>query len=193
MSDTVREIAFVGPDHRLAEVLSRALAGEGVAATWYAAAPPTVAAVICVGAAVTPLPLVPTLLLAPDGVPAEPGWDRLPLPVRLPELKAWCVKALAQPRWRLDAAARHLHHPTGSLRLTELEARLIAVLVAAAPTQTVSGDQLIAAGWQGRSVLRATLATHIHRLRRKLEEAGAAQLERDGDGYRLLAPNRPGV
>jgi hypothetical protein len=177
-----------GRDQRLATALRQALAAEGIAMAGSAAA---AAAVVWLAPAVDAAPVtqVPHLALVAVGEPVPSGVSSLNLPVRLPALLDWVRRALAAPDfagWRLDHATRRFIHATGSaLKLTELEARLLAALLDGALHPPAA---LLAAGWPGRSVLPATLATHIHRLRAKLDAAsGPVLLSRARDGYQLLA------
>jgi hypothetical protein len=188
-------VAIRGQDARLADALARALVaagidavpGEGVGAAvvvWIAPA---------LDSTLTAAGL--HLALMPAGAAAPAGMERFDLPVRLPELIARVARGLSHrgpDGWRLDLDARCLRSPNGlSLRLTEIEARLVALLVDGAAH---SQEALIAAGWAGRRILPATLATHVHRLRRKLEDASGPRLvSHPRGGYQLLAPAAAGV
>ncbi len=177
-----------GGDGRLAAALAQALVAEGIR---LAASAGTAAAVVWLApAADARVALaVPHLALVNPNEPAPPGISSLSLPVRLPALLDWLRRVLAEPEfagWRLEHAGRRLVHPSGgALRLTELEARLLEPLLDGEVHPPAS---LLTAGWLGRAVLPATLATHIHRLRAKLEGVSGPQLvSRARAGYQLLA------
>src|SRR5262245_50487079 len=93
----------------------------------------------------------------------------------------------------VDWERRTLIRPTGSVRLTPIEARLLAHL-AAAPGRTVSRDDLLVQVWDSRPGVRSrTVFSTVERLRRKieLEPSRPRHVVTDGSGYRFVpvAPN----
>ncbi len=92
--------------------------------------------------------------------------------------------------YRFDTESRMLHDPYRNLqtRLTEKEAALLRYLHRAG-NRAVAREELLREVW-GYSPLATThtVATHIHRLRRKLEAAGPGLFATEERGYRLVPP-----
>ncbi len=100
---------------------------------------------------------------------------------------------LAIGPYRFDTESRMLHDPYRNLqtRLTEKEAALLRYLHRAG-NRPVAREELLREVW-GYSPLATThtVATHIHRLRRKLEAAGPALFATEERGYRLAPTPLP--
>ncbi|HET6507500.1 MAG TPA: response regulator transcription factor [Baekduia sp.] len=94
---------------------------------------------------------------------------------------------LADSGVRLDAATHAIVHQDRQISLTPTEFRLLARL-AAHPGEVVRRAGLVAAAWpDGAIVHDNTLDAYLARLRRKLREAGAAEVIETvrGVGYKL--------
>lgn len=127
--------------------------------------------------------------------PASWGFPVLPLPVRLAELVAAVERAMALDpagraigAYRYHPAGRRLEHPPSgrTLRLTEIECRIIEFLLSAGD-RPVSREALLADVWgYAEDATTHTVATHIYRLRRKLGGGDAGNPLLSGpEGYRL--------
>ena len=150
---------------------------------------------------------IPALFLigADDAValPLEPGDGVLARPFAIPELREHVAALLRDaPVWdgtpegegspldgiSLDASANTVVVGEQRVALTRAEFRVLAAL-AAHPGELVESGVLIEAGWpDGSVVYEDTLAAHVERLRRKLDEADAplAVLTVAGFGYELV-------
>ncbi|MDX0371822.1 response regulator [Sinorhizobium meliloti] len=88
----------------------------------------------------------------------------------------------------LDAYTASVHHPTGviKLSLTMSEHRLLARM-AEFPGRAIQRAELIDACFTENTPLETTVNTHVHNLRRKLNDAGAGVdlVPVRGIGYRL--------
>jgi DNA-binding response OmpR family regulator len=145
----------------------------------------------------------PILVIGNDSVMPSPDDEPLPRPVRLGTLLArldahWTKLAEAE-RYRLGPydfipAERLLRHPDGSIRLTELERKLLAYLAEAEEGALIGREQLLSSVW-GYSVGVAThtVETHIWRLRQKIETDDLATrfLVTEAGGYRLILAQSP--
>ncbi len=140
----------------------------------------------------------PILVIGGEGRMPSPDNEPLPRPVRLGTLLArldahWAKLAEAE-RYRLGPydfipAERLLRHPDGSIRLTELERKLLAYLAEAEPGALIGREQLLSSVWgYSAGVATHTVETHIWRLRQKIETDDAATrfLVTEAGGYRLI-------
>ena len=139
----------------------------------------------------------PVLLIGNDGTMPSPDDEPLPRPVRLGTLLArldahWAELAEAEC-YRLGPydfipAERLLRHPDGSIRLTELERKLLAYLAEVQDGALIGREQLLSSVWgYSAGVATHTVETHIWRLRQKIETDDAAThfLVTEAGGYRL--------
>jgi DNA-binding response OmpR family regulator len=145
----------------------------------------------------------PILVIGNDGTVSSPDDELLPRPVRLGTLLArldahWAKLAEAEC-YRLGPydfipAERLLRHPDGSIRLTDLEGKLLAYLAESEDGALIGREQLLSSVW-GYSVGVAThtVETHIWRLRQKIETDDAATrfLVTEAGGYRLILAQSP--
>ncbi len=141
----------------------------------------------------------PVLLLGGEGDLPEGITERIPKPVRVPELlarlhallavfEASPEAAIALPGYAFHPAARLLEGGGGMrIRLTEKEAAILLYLHRAAG-RAVPRAELLGEVWgHSSAVTTHTLETHVYRLRRKIEldPQAARLLVTDDGGYRL--------
>lgn len=141
----------------------------------------------------------PVLLLGGDTALPEGITERIPKPVRVPELlarlhallavfEASPEAAIALPGYAFHPAAKLLEGSDGTrIRLTEKEAAILLYLHRAGG-RAVPRAELLGEVWgYSSAVTTHTLETHVYRLRRKIEAdpQEARLLVTDDGGYRL--------
>lgn len=141
----------------------------------------------------------PVLLLGGDTALPEGITERIPKPVRVPELlarlhallavfEASPEAAIALPGYAFHPAAKLLEGSGGArIRLTEKEAAILLYLHRAGG-RAVPRAELLGEVWgYSSAVTTHTLETHVYRLRRKIEPdpQEARLLLTDEGGYRL--------
>lgn len=128
------------------------------------------------------------------------GDDYLVKPFRIDELRVR-VEALARRparttdmagRLKIDPERFSLRSPSGEVRLTPTEYRIVAALLAR-PGEVVRRRRLIEAAWPlGAIVADNTLDSYIRRIRTRLEQAGATERIETvrGVGFSIREPDK---
>jgi hypothetical protein len=138
---------------------------------------------------------VPSLMLLPEGMRAQPQCRHLNRPIALETLRGEVDYLLQQPRqlrWEglghFDPMSMHLHNHFGQgMALTEKEAALLNFL--ASQNKPVSAEILLESLWHyHRDAETHTFDTHLYRLRQKLEALFSDKLQiiHADAGYQLI-------